>query len=282
MGDTEDTSTEAPTEGLQDATLGIRKTRKIHVQEFLQRCLEALQACLASRCSGSKRRRGLVARLRCCGTGIAKECLANGAVGCRAVGGEEGLSLARLESVAADGVTKTALLLLGECRKRQGYAETQAATLQPLSKLRNEPPCDGEPAFHPGLLPSQELRDGGGGQAILRLERGGHAGFVHGGGGTAGSIGLEEPRLERDARDRLEDDRDLLAAFRAPLGQALESVENFQSTVFSLRDAKRHRREVFLSPPRRAAERSQRSRQALQRHHLDKTHAPASSSARSW
>jgi len=282
MGQADDTSAEAPTVGLQDTTLDLRETREVHVWEFLERGFEGLQARSAGGRGGPQRGRGLVARLRCCGTGVAKKLLANGAVFCRAVGGEEGLCLARLEAMAADGIAQTALLLLRECQKRQGDAEAQAATLQPLPKLRHEPPCDGEPALHPGLLPSQELRDGGGGQAILRLERRGHAGFVHGGGGTAGSIGLEQPRLERDASDRLDDDRDLLAAFRSPLGQALESVENFQSTVFSLCDAKRHGREVLLSPPRCTAERSQRSRQALQRHHLDKPHAPASSSARSW
>lgn len=173
----------------------------------------------------------LVRGLGLCGAWIAHERLARGGVRGDAVGGEEGLGLARRERVSGDRLGEAHLLLLPEGGEGEGRGEGEPPGVQPEPQLGGQVPGEGKAAHHPPLLPPQELRGGGRRQPVVGGERRRDAGLVHGARGLPGGVGLEDPGLGGDARDRLDDDGDLAGPFREPPGQALEAVYDLVGTV---------------------------------------------------
>lgn len=135
------------------------------------------------------------------------------------------------------GVGQTLLLGGIEGREVQRHGQGEAPRVEALTQLRREAASQEEPTFHPGLLSLEELRDCRRREPVILGKRRDHPDLVHGTGGLAGTVGLEESGLASDAGDGLEDHRDLPQAFGPPPGQALESVEDLEGAVLRRRHA---------------------------------------------
>jgi len=144
--------------------------------------------------------------------------------------------------VSADRLRQSHLRLASEIRQRQGDRQGEPPCVEPEAELRGEPARELEPARDPALLLPQEFPDGLEAEPIVVDERGDDAGLVHGTCGLSRRVGGEDPCLHGDARDRLEDDRNLTLAFGTPAKEAFEAVEDLEEALPDPGDAQRNRR----------------------------------------
>lgn len=140
------------------------------------------------------------------------------------------------------------------------------------AELGGQSAGQGKASLDPELLPTEELGDRAEGEAVLVGQRGRHAGLVHGAGGLAGEVGLEEPRLGGDAGDGLDDDGDLAPPLAGPEGEAFEAVEEFVDAVGDGEDAQRQEGERGLAVGPLAAEGGEGRAEALHKHPLNERH----------
>ena len=177
-----------------------------------------------------------------------------------------------------DDVSEPLLLGAAEGAQRQGHRQREPSAIEPRREFGSQAACDREPPLDPEGLSSEVLGDGGFGEPVLVAQGGDDAGFVHGTGGPRGGVGIQKPRLHPGgALDRLDDDRDLGAALRAPESQSLEAVENLEG-VPGGGHAQRQRREV-RAVRAFAAQRREGRPQPFDR---DEDHRVSSGSGRIW
>jgi hypothetical protein len=115
------------------------------------------------------------------------------------------------------------------------------------AELRRQSSRQGESPLDPERFMSQEFGRRVQAELVLGDQRGDDPCLVHGAGGLRGSVGFEKSCFHRHSRHRLDDDRNLLAAFPSPGGEALEAVQHFVRAVVELRDAKGSRRKRALA-----------------------------------
>ncbi len=176
-----------------------------------------------------------------------------------------------------DDVAEPLLFGATEGREREGRREREPSTIEPRRELRAQPPRERQAPFDPERFAPQQLGDRGFRVSVLAKRRG-DAGFVHRPGGFRGGVGVEKSRLHgREGLDRLDDDRDFGAALRAPEGESLEAVEDFERVPRG-GHAQRQRREV-RAVRAFAAQRRERGPQAFER---NEDHRVSSGSGRIW
>jgi hypothetical protein len=216
------------------------------------------------------------------GEWVSEKCFSSDAVRCGAVGRHKGLRFAGTEGMAADGVGQAPLLRRTEGAEGQGHGEGEAPGVQPRAELGREAASQKEPALHPGLPSSQELRDRRGRQSVLLGQRRDHPGLVHGAYGLSGRVGLEDSSFPHDARDRLEDHGDLPSTFGPPLGHAFESVEDLEASLLGWGDAKGQGGKRALSIRALAPQRGEAGLETIEGDIQDQVHRAESSTGRIW
>jgi hypothetical protein len=107
-----------------------------------------------------------------------------------------------------------------------------------------------QPPRDPGLLASEGLRDRGKAQAVVVHQRGDDVRLVHGAHAATGGVRGEHGRLQGEARDRLDDDRDLGASLGTPARESLEPVDDLVVPAFDLGDPDRQLGEGRRAGPR--------------------------------
>jgi hypothetical protein len=179
-------------------------------------------------------------------------------------------------------VGQTLLLGVTEGREVQRHGDGEAPRIEAFAQLRREAAGQEEPALDPGLLSGEELRDRRGRESVLIRERSDHTDFVHGAGGLAGRVGLEESGLASDAGDGLEDHGDLPQAFGLPPGQAFESVEDLEGAVLRRRHAQGQGGKIALSIRSLAPQRSKCRPETIEGDLQDQAHEDHPSAGRIW
>jgi len=222
--------------GFKDPALGIGESGEVRGRELVERTLDLVEA--RGDLGGGAAQRGgaLLGGSRLGGSRIAQERLPRGRVGA-AIRGQERLRLAGGEGVALDGAGEADLLALDERAEGAGQREGQAAAIDARGQILRQAPAQGQAAFHPLRLATEQLGDRGRRVSVLASERRHDASLVHGAGGLRQSVGVQEPRLHRRARDGLDDDGDLTQAFAPPPGEAFEAVQNLVGAVVRGGDA---------------------------------------------
>jgi hypothetical protein len=185
--------------------------------------------------------------------------------------------------VSADRLRQSHRRLAGEIRQRQGHRQGEPSRVKPEAELRCEPARELEPARDPALLLPQEFRDGLEAEPIVLGERGDDAGLVHGTYGLSRRVGGEDPCLHGDARDRLDDNRDLTLAFGTPAKEAFEAVEDFKDAFSDPGDAQGQRLKVARINVRVLAAQVLEARaQELRRDEVNEAHGASSERGRIW
>jgi hypothetical protein len=268
--------------GLQHPALDVAEAAEVHPEEILDALLGGGEARLDLSRRRAQGRCPLRAGVGRGGPRLAQEAFAGEALLGAAVGREEGLGFLVLEGVAADDLCKTPLLPVAEGAERHGHREGERSAIEAHLELRRQPPPEGEPPLDPGLLPPEEFPDRRGREPVRPRERLHDARLVHGARGLLGRVGLQKAHLARHAAHRLDDDRHLAASLRAPAGQALEAVEDFQGAILLLGDAQGHGGEVAFAVGALAAQGGEAGPEALDGHGEDESHRQGSSRGRIW
>jgi len=271
-----------PLAGFQHPALDIGEARKIGLDEFLECLFRDVESPFDLGCRGTQGGRVLVAWSGLSGKRIPQKRLPGDAVRRGTVGRHEGLGLRSPESMPAYGVGQTLLLGVTEGREAHCHGEGEAPRIEPLAQLRREAASQEEPAFDPGLLSGEKLRDRRRREPVLLGKRRDHPDLVHGTRGLLGRVGLEEAGLARDAGDGLEDHGDLPQAFGPPPGQALESVEDLEGAVLRRRHAQGQRGKIALSVRALAPKRREAHAETVEGDLQDQAHEDHSSAGRIW
>jgi len=277
-----DAGEEATLAGLQHPALDVAEAPEVGVDEFLERLLRDVESPFDFGGRGAQRRGVLVAGFGLGGKRVPEKCLPGDAVRRGTVGSHEGLRLRGPEGMPSYGVGQALLLGVTKGREVQCHGEGEAPRIEALAQLRREAASQEEPAFDPGLLSGEELRDGRGREPVLFGKRRDHPDLVHGTQGLSGRVGLEESGLSSDAGDGLEDHGDLPQAFGPPPGQALESVEDLEGAVLRRRHAQGQRGKIALSIRALAPERREAHAETIEGDLQDQAHEDHSSAGRIW
>lgn len=268
--------------GFEDPTVDVGEAGEIERGELVEGPLGLVEAALelaGGRAEGTAARRGS-ARLR--GARIAAQGFAGAGVARRAIGGDEGLGLARAEPVSFDGLGQAPLLGGGERAQgiRDGGGERPGVDAR--GHLGRESPGEGQAAFGPARAVAEEPGDRRGREAVLVREGAYDPRLVHGPDGLSRRVGGQEERLGRWTRGVLFEDRDVGPAFRTPPGQALEAVDDLEGAVGGRDDAERERSQGNARVGGRAAERRERRAERGDRVIGEQLHARDASTGRSW
>jgi hypothetical protein len=271
---------ELPASRLQDATFALGKAGQIESGEFLEVAFDGVEAGLDLARAGTE---GRGAGRRGIGSAawIAQQALARGRVG-GAPGGEERPGLARAETVLLDRIGETPLLGRREGAKGVGRAGGEQIRVEASDELGRELASQDEAAFDPAATVAEELADGRRGEAVIVGEGADDARLVHGAGGAARGVGLEEQGLGRDPGGILDHGGDAMEALGFPGGEPLVAVDEVEDAVADGRDADRHRGEERGPVGASAAQRGERRAQGVDGDLDDAGHGRWSSTGSSW
>jgi hypothetical protein len=271
----EDRRRDGPLVGFQNASLGVPETGEIAVGELREPLPERLEPRLDLRGGRPQGRPALLCRRGIRAARIPEQAFTGGGIGGHPVGLDEGQGVPGRQSVARGCGPEAHLATTIEGTEGARHGETKPAVLEETLEILVELLQQKQPSRDPGLLAPQELRDRREAQAVVLHERLDDVRLVHGAHAASGGIGGEHRRLHGDARDRLDDDRDLALALGAPACETLEPIDDLVVPAFDLGDPDRKLGEGRGTATRSAKPRQRRA-QASDRHETDAHGLPPS------
>lgn len=284
MGQLTHVGGQAAPAGREHALVGVGEAGEIEVQEVVEGALDLPEARLEVARGGAEGRDGRLPDRRGGRARIAHERLAGGAIRSHAPGGQEGLGLPGAQAVPHDGLGQPGLLPAGHAGQGDGGGGREAPMINMGGHRGGQPPAQGHAPHHPGAPVPANLHDLRERQVIVGHEGVDDAGFVHRAQGAAGGVGLQQPRLGEDRRRGrgFHDHGDVGVPRRAPVGQALEPVEDLVPAVRGRGHPQGQRGQGGGAIGARAPQGRQRGGHVLDRHLEDQTHGRASASGSSW
>jgi hypothetical protein len=158
--------------------------------------------------------------------------------------------------VPLGGIRQAHLLLAAERAQVARDAGREPPGIHARRQMRVQPMSQTQAAPHPGLASAEKFSHRVGREALGLDQRGDHPRLIHGAGGFASDVGLEQPSLHGcGAGHGFDDDGNLGRSLRLPARQPFESIQNFEGTVRRLGNAQRKLRQLArigaFSPQRR-------------------------------
>jgi hypothetical protein len=256
-GEPDDLRGQAPLAGFQDPPVGVGEAGEVEVQQLRERALGVIEAGLELAGRRPEGRDGRGGGRRHGAARITQQRLARGGVVRNAPGGEEGVGLARAQTVARESVDQPRLLGARERREAVGGGRREPAVIDVPGHDRREPAAEGEAAVDPAPPAAEQLGDLRRRELVLVGQRAHHPRLVHRTERAARGVGLKQPGLAHDAGSILDDDGHVGVAIASPVCQALEPVEHVVGAVAVCGDAQWQRGEHARGVRARAAQRRQ-------------------------
>ncbi|HVQ76004.1 MAG TPA: hypothetical protein VMT79_10760 [Candidatus Binatia bacterium] len=281
-GQPDDLGGQAPLASLQDPPVGIGEAGEVERQQVVEGALGLIEAGLELPGRGPEGRDGRGAGGGHRAPRIAPQRLAGGGVGGDAPRLEEGLGLARAQTVARDGLGQARLLGARERREGMRGGGGESAVIDVGGHGRSQPAAEHQAAIDPAAAAAEQLGDLRRREVILVGERADHACLVHGAQRAARGVGLEQPGLAHDAGRVLDDHRHVRVAVATPACQALEPIEHLVGAGAGRGDAQRQRGEPARGLGARAAQGRQRGGELRDRQGEQGAHGRAASRGSSW